>query len=206
MNVELYRYLTRNRDKFLSPLTRVLAGLGITPTMLNLLGVLFGFLSSIAFIKERRDTARNFLLISGVIDTLDGPLARTTKSASPLGTVFDASCDRAIDVMVYSAILIRAVLDRKMLLAYLSWTNLVIDTTRSYLRARAESELGSLGTFEIGIMTRPRKFALFLIGIAYPRFLFASLLISVLFSIIGLFQRLHSINLVYKSTKKEKAK
>jgi CDP-diacylglycerol---glycerol-3-phosphate 3-phosphatidyltransferase len=193
MSSILLRIITQ-RDRYLEMPTRFLSSLGITPTILNIVGLMFGVLTSVAIAKGQNRAALKLVLVSTFADVLDGPVARNTKVASPLGNVLDASCDRAVDIAIYSGFLVRATKDESPLRMWLAWINLVADTTRSYIRARAESIFpeNSAG-LNVGIMSRPRKLVLLLMALIWPDLSIVSLALSAFLSVVSIYQRVKAV-------------
>lgn len=187
--------IATQRDKYLESSTLLLSSLGITPTVLNIAGLIAGVFAGIAIARGRHRTALKFVLLSTVSDVLDGPLARNTKVASNMGNILDASCDRAVDISIYSGFLVKATIDKSPLTMLLAWTNLVADTTRSYIRARAESIFRENSTgLNVGMMSRPRKLFLLLIGLIWPSLSTFSLATSAFLSLVSIYQRLRAVH------------
>lgn len=74
------------------------------------------------------------LLISGLLDVVDGAVARATGASSASGSFIDSTLDRVSEVLVYAGIAIGALANAWIVLLALSFSLLV-----SYVRAKAES-------------------------------------------------------------------
>ena len=86
------------------------------------------------------------LLISGLVDMVDGAVARATNSASHRGAFLDSTLDRVGEVFVFRGILAGGVGDSRVVLLALSFSLLV-----SYTRARGEAlrvEVSGIGVGE----------------------------------------------------------
>jgi len=187
------------RDVYLKKVTDRLGAMGFTPTILNLLGLTFGIIASIQIIKKRPHRAILFLGASTVVDILDGALARNSGMESKLGTVFDAACDRAVDLAIYSGFLSSSLVDKNYIVAFLSWLNLITDTVRSYIRARGEIIVYP-ETLEVGVMTRPRKLIFILAALFHDGLLPFSLAINAALNITSIIERLTRLSRLYRST------
>ncbi len=93
------------------------------------------------------------LLISSLLDMVDGLVARTHGRVSKLGAFLDSTCDRIADFLFIFGLylLLKDDMCRIMLLTLLFGSNLV-----SYARARAES-LGVTTMSGVGLMERPER-------------------------------------------------
>ena len=93
------------------------------------------------------------LLISSLLDMVDGLVARTHGRVSRLGAFLDSTCDRIADFLFILGLylLLKDDMCRIMLLTLLFGSNLV-----SYARARAES-LGVTTMSGVGLMERPER-------------------------------------------------
>lgn len=198
----MHTQLVENRDNYLKYPAIALARVGVSPTLLNFAGMLLGILTGLAIVRKAYRAASRLLFLSSLADVLDGPLARETKVDSRWGEVLDASCDRVVDLTIYSALLTRSALDGNRRFMFLSWLNLVIDTMRSYVRARAEASLpGERLDFKIGILPRAGKVALLFLGLSQPRHLEKCLLASVPLSMVTLLERGRAAYQTYQADK-----
>jgi CDP-diacylglycerol--glycerol-3-phosphate 3-phosphatidyltransferase len=148
---------------------RLLAKLGVAPTLLNFLGLVCG-ISGAAFIATGNFPAAFTLgLISALADAFDGAVARQLGVASDLGNFFDSVIDRYVDVAILiGAFWYFAFLDQK-LEAALASLALLGTVVSSYAKARGES-LGITGRY-VGFMNRPERLLIYLVGLLFPRLL-----------------------------------
>jgi archaetidylinositol phosphate synthase len=110
-----------------------LGELGVKPVHLTVTGL---FLSVLAFLSSMKNSPLYytvFLALSGLMDMLDGPVARATGKASPLGAFLDSFLDRVSDALLIVS-LVNFGLDW-----WLVTSLLVASLLTSYSRARAES-------------------------------------------------------------------
>ena len=118
---------------------RPLASLGITPNALTIMGLAASIISALCYVTWR--TNRLFLplagvliLLSGLIDAIDGVLARSTGRVSVFGGFLDSVSDRYSDAVVLSAIVYAGLCHPAWGLAAIVGSLMV-----SYTRARAEA-------------------------------------------------------------------
>lgn len=79
----------------------------MTPTMLSLLGLAFGFLGALYFLDIKSNASLSlasfFFVLSGIFDSSDGQLARLSNQSSKLGLILDGICDSLVTIAVYAA-------------------------------------------------------------------------------------------------------
>lgn len=134
------RLLPRSAPRWLTdPIVAVLAGVGVTPNMLTLAGVLGN--AGAAALAARGDflPAGIVMLAASSLDLLDGALARATGKVTRFGSVFDAVMDRLSEAAVLFGLLYyfsdRGGREEELLI----FAALVASFLVSYTRARAET-------------------------------------------------------------------
>ena len=118
---------------------RPLVSLGITPNALTIMGLVASFISALCYISWRTNRlflplAGALILLSGLIDAIDGVLARSTGRVSVFGGFLDSVSDRYSDAVVLSAIVYAGLCHPAWGLAAIVGSLMV-----SYTRARAEA-------------------------------------------------------------------
>ncbi|MGC9181402.1 CDP-alcohol phosphatidyltransferase family protein [Thermogladius sp.] len=124
-----------------------LGRLGVRPVHLTLTGLVFSTLALLLSFKGEIPTYTALLALSGLMDMLDGPVARATGRATPLGAFLDSFIDRVSDVFLIVSFVNFGV-DWGMVTALV-----VVSLLISYTRARAESlgvSLEGVGLIERG--------------------------------------------------------
>ena len=135
-----------------SPLARM------NPNSISFMASAIGFLSAIFFLFGHSATAGIILLLSGILDTLDGTVARLGERSSKFGATLDSSLDRYVEMFVFVGITYHFK-DSPMFF----WTLLALMGSMmvSYVRARAQS----LGVQElVGYMQRFERFVILSAG------------------------------------------
>jgi archaetidylinositol phosphate synthase len=118
---------------------KMLHKLGLSPNQVSILGIAFAVLSAITYWQWERHPlllilAPLLMLASGLLDALDGALARLYKEATDFGGFFDSLLDRYADAIVICGIILGGLTEVSWGLAALVGSLLV-----SYARARAEA-------------------------------------------------------------------
>lgn len=134
--------LTKLKQRVQLQLTSVaksIHNLGLTPNHVSLLGIIFAVLSAITYWQWKFHSfllilAPLLMLASGLLDALDGALARLYGEATNFGGFFDSLLDRYADAIIICGIILGGLTDVTWGLAALMGSLLV-----SYARARAEA-------------------------------------------------------------------
>ena len=155
---------------FEAPATRLLTALGLSPNAITTIGLLGAVASAVLLGLGYLGAGGAALLLSGMLDVLDGAVARATGKASPSGALLDSVVDRVSEAVVLLGLLVFYLDDQSafnsvftselgLLLVYVALAGSVMV---SYVRARAEG----LGVdASVGIMTRPERVAVLGVGL-----------------------------------------
>jgi len=116
-----------------------LASLGVTPNAFTFLGLLASIGSALCYMNWGANrsallAASALLLISGLIDAIDGVLARKTGATTVFGGFYDSVSDRYSDAVVLCAIVLAGLCHPAWGLAAIVGSLMV-----SYARSRAEA-------------------------------------------------------------------
>lgn len=148
----------------LTPVARLLAGVGVTPVQVTVAGTLGVVVASLTLLPAGRFLA-GFVVVSIFLlgDGLDGTLARLTGRESRFGAFLDSTLDRLADAAVFAGIALWAVSGRPVGVGadvtgvvghpevlWLALACLALGFLVSYARARAEAfgVDASVGLFE----------------------------------------------------------
>lgn len=139
-----------------------LRSLGLTPNTLTLMGLLASFAASYCYISWKINalmlpTAGALVLISGLLDAVDGVLARSTGKVSAFGGFLDSVFDRYSDAVVLSALILGGLCHPVWGLAAIVGSLMV-----SYARARAEAS--GIGMAAVGFAERAERMLLLAIA------------------------------------------
>lgn len=134
--------LTKIKKRFQSWLTSeatFLRRLGLTPNHVSILGLLLAFLSAFTYWRWHFHPlflilAPLLMLASGLLDAMDGAIARIYGEATKFGGFFDSLLDRYADAIILCGIMLGGLTEISWGLAALMGSLLV-----SYTRARAEA-------------------------------------------------------------------
>ena len=142
--------------ELLDPITRVLAGLGISPNHLTIVGFLIGLTSAVLIAEGYGRIGAMVILLSGLFDALDGALARNTGRVTEFGGFLDSVLDRYVDIAIFTSLGFYGVNWFLVILA-LSGALMV-----SYTRARAENMIERC---DVGVAERGERLLIVVLGL-----------------------------------------
>jgi phosphatidylglycerophosphate synthase len=151
-------------EAFSIPYGRVCVKLGLTPNILTVLGLITAGGAAAAFWQERFILGVFLMLVTSLLDMLDGATAR----AGNLGTVFGAVLDHNVDRVGEFLIILGIVLSGHV---HPGWGMFALFGmwSASYARAAAES-IGKMKTCAVGFVGRFEKFVVILAGAVFEVF------------------------------------
>ena len=85
---------------------KALAGLGLTPNALTVIGVVLNVAVAVVIAIGQAQVGGALLLVASAFDMLDGAVARATGSSSRFGGFLDSTLDRYSEAVVYGGVLI----------------------------------------------------------------------------------------------------
>lgn len=144
-------YLKSFFSWIIRPLWRLVLASGISPNGITLVAMLLGGAAGASVAAGRFALGGWLFLLSGILDTLDGRLAREQKRVTPAGAAFDSLLDRYADgaMLIGLAFYFRGSWALVPALAAIFGTSMV-----PYVRAKAES-FGI--AMKDGLMQRPER-------------------------------------------------
>jgi archaetidylinositol phosphate synthase len=145
----------------LNRIALALDNLGFTPNMLTVIGFIFAVMAGILFYMKINwmftyIMAPFLILLSGLMDALDGPLARLGK-ASKFGGILDSTFDRLGEILIFSGIILGELASPFWGIIAISFSLMV-----SYVRARVEVE--NVKMESVGIAERPERMLILIIS------------------------------------------
>ena len=143
----------RLRD-ILNPLGAWLNRLGLAPNSFTLIGLAGAALGAYVLARGDLPLGGGLVLATGLVDALDGPMARMRGDAPGFGAFVDSVSDRYSELLVYGGLLVYYLGqgdDRMVLFVFAAAAGAVMV---SYVKARAEG-LGFEGG--VGILTRMER-------------------------------------------------
>ncbi len=143
-------------------LVNVIGRTKVTPNALTLMGLAGSVAAGVVIAREYLLLGGVLVLLSGVFDLFDGPLARAKGQTTRFGAVLDSTSDRIGEASVLLGLLILYLNRTSFWEPLLIFTTFVGSVLVSYVRARAEG----LGIkCEVGIFTRAERVVALALGI-----------------------------------------
>jgi CDP-diacylglycerol--glycerol-3-phosphate 3-phosphatidyltransferase len=165
-------------DRTTGPVGEALHRRGITADVLTATGLVSATITALLVATGHLHLAIVFLIITGMHDLFDGPVAKAAGTASVRGAFFDSVTDRVADAVLMCGVAWYLVDRKEGHLVLLPMAILAVTALVSYERAKAESlGLAAKG----GLMERAER--MFLLGVG---FLSAAILVPVLWVLFAL--------------------
>jgi CDP-diacylglycerol--glycerol-3-phosphate 3-phosphatidyltransferase len=160
----LSRWLRTFAPDLLRPLIRALMLARVTPNQLTFAGLLAGVVAGICVAFGALELAALALLVSGLLDALDGELARQVGDASAFGAFLDSISDHYGDFAVYLGIVVFALHADEQAIVLLTVVAMFGSLVGSHIRSRAG--MMGLETRDVGIFTRAERIIVLVMGLA----------------------------------------
>jgi CDP-diacylglycerol--glycerol-3-phosphate 3-phosphatidyltransferase len=157
--------LTRAIGRFLSwpidALAALLSPTGIPPNLITWLALILNLWAGIFFAAGQFATGGGMMILSGLCDLVDGPVARRQNRVSLFGAFLDSILDRYADLILFLGLLVYYARVNRFLYVGLAGAAMAGAVMVSYAKARAES---LVPTSEIGFWERPERLVLMILG------------------------------------------
>ena len=188
-----YRNYIRNNilDKIETPIVTSLHKLKISPNLLSVFGLILGIIAAVFIALDDLIFAALFLLIGAIADLFDGSLARKFNKETDFGAFLDSVIDRLQELSIFIGATYLLISKENYEWAILPVLTLGLSFLVSYSRARGEG-LG-IQTKDSGIVTRPERLLILIIGLITNQFIIAMMIVS-LTSLISFIQRVRAIS------------
>ena len=146
----------------LSPLSQMLAKLGVIPNMLTVAGFLLNLPVAWALAVGRHRLAGVILILAASFDALDGSLARHSEQTTRFGAFLDSVLDRLSEATVFMGLAIYTIRGGDSVGQILVYAAIIGSLMVSYVRARAE---GVGIACKVGLFTRFERVGVLIVGL-----------------------------------------
>lgn len=182
------RQLVRRGARQVAGLLNRLSGGRLTPDTVTYTSLLGHVLIALTLANRHVLWAAGLLVIFGLMDTLDGELARLQKRASTAGMLLDASTDRMKESLVYIAAAYYFVQQGHPSLAVWAVAATAGALLVSYIKAKGETAVASAGAdhatvnhlFQDGLMRYEIRMVVIIIGLLTAHLGWAVVILTVL--------------------------
>jgi archaetidylinositol phosphate synthase len=163
-----------------------------SPDVITYLGLFVSFLAAFEFAKGDLLYGALFLILGGVLDVLDGAVARASGTTSAFGGVLDSVCDRYADAIVFAGLIYGFVNNTIQGTGFFieGWIWCIFSMIGSYLVSytRARAEAAGASKLDIGVAERSERIIILIIG-ALSGFLLQALALIAILTHITFIQR-----------------
>jgi CDP-diacylglycerol--glycerol-3-phosphate 3-phosphatidyltransferase len=157
--------LTRTIGRYVSwPIDHIaalLAPTGIPPNVITWAALVGNFWAGVLFAAGRFAAGGGMMILAGLCDLLDGPVARRQNRISLFGGFLDSILDRYADLILFLGLLVYYARVNRFLYAVLAGAAMAGAVMVSYAKARAESLVPAS---EVGFWERPERLVLMILG------------------------------------------
>ncbi len=176
----------RGVDVVTSPIGTVIAKLGIGANSLTVMGLLASSACAVAIGAGWLGLGVGLLIVAGLADLLDGPVAQARGSSSARGAFFDSTSDRVTDALLLGGIAWYLAGSEGARWAVLPMAVLAVSQIISYERAKAE-----LLGFEAkgGLMERAERTVTLAVAVAFEVLLIPLLFVLLALSLVTMVHR-----------------
>lgn len=160
--------------KYLNPVTNKIADKlikrGISANNITILALCVGLLTGPSIYFNRPVMACLLLWFSGLLDAIDGTIARKTKNTTPWGTLMDVTFDRIVEITIIISLALREPSVRLELLI-LSVSIILSMTIFLTVGALTDKKGKKSFYYQAGVAERTEGFILFSIMILFSNYL-----------------------------------
>jgi len=196
------QWIRQRAKNFLNQLARALGNLGFTPNALTLIG--FFAMCGIGVVIAFGNFALGGILIilAGILDGVDGALARLNDRATKFGAFLDSTTDRFAEGAIFLGILCAFLQRGQTWVAYLVFVAFLGSVMVSYARARAE---GIGVECREGWLTRFERITILVLGLILTAF-FGDAPLLIALGLIAVFANATAVQrmwFVYRATREK---
>lgn len=194
------RKIVRRGAKAIAKLLNTISGGRLSPDVVTYTSLLGHVLIAFVIANQHFALAAGLLVVFGLMDTLDGELARLQERASPAGMLLDASTDRMKESLLYIGIAYALIAQGRPGFAVWAVAACAGSLLVSYVKAKGETAVTSQGAshsvvnrlFQDGLMRYEIRMLVIVVGllIGQPGPALALLAVLSWFSAIGRLSRI----------------
>lgn len=186
----LNRIVSRPVSLAIKPLAQGAFRLAITPNQVTVAGMILSLGAGVLLWWGWWFVAGLVIILAGLLDMLDGALARNFGLGTKFGAFLDSTCDRISDAAIYLGIAFYYARTEPDLIWQLVCIIALLGAfLTSYTRARAECLIPRC---DVGIAERPERIVLILIGLLFSVMKPVIVILAVLSTITVLQRVLHT--------------
>jgi CDP-diacylglycerol---glycerol-3-phosphate 3-phosphatidyltransferase len=181
-------------------IVRPLAGLGVTPNTLTVLGLILSILTAVIIAQGLFLAGGLLVLFAGIFDMFDGAMARARNASTTFGAFFDSTLDRYSESIILFGLLFYALRtpvmqDRFWPFRYeQSWmiTLVFIAVVGSFMVSYAKARAEGLGLeCKTGLLARPERVVILAIGLLTGAVIWALMILAIFANVTAIERIVH---------------
>jgi CDP-diacylglycerol--glycerol-3-phosphate 3-phosphatidyltransferase len=204
------RHIQQRVKQFVTLIVRPLAGLGVTPNTLTVVGLLISILTAVVIAQGLFLAGGLLVLFAGIFDMFDGAMARARNASTTFGAFFDSVLDRYSESIILFGLLFYALqmpamqdrfwpfrFEQPWMITFI-YIAVVGSLMVSYARARAEG----LGLeCKTGLLARPERVVILAIGLLTGAVIWALVLLAIFSNVTAIERIVH----IWRATRQPEA-
>jgi phosphatidylglycerophosphate synthase len=179
--------LDTHARKYVQPIIKLVAKLfikfGFTANQVTFIAFILGIIAALTYLAGFTIPALIILWISGLLDAVDGTIARETQSSSPFGTVMDVTLDRVVEIALMIVLALKYP-NSHFALMILACSIIINMTVFLTVGAAAKNETVKSFHYQTGVAERTEGFIFFSLMMIFTKHI---ILVAVLFTLVVLF-------------------
>ena len=192
------RHIQQRVRQIVTMIVEPLAGLGITPNTLTVLGLILSILTAVVLAKGFFLAGGLLVLFAGIFDMFDGAMARARNASTTFGAFFDSTLDRYSECIILFGLLFFALQNPVLQERFWpfqyeqSWMIILIfiATVGSFMVSYAKARAEGLGLeCKTGLLARPERVVILALGLLTGA-VFWALVILAIFSNVTAIERI----------------
>ncbi|MCJ7654503.1 MAG: CDP-alcohol phosphatidyltransferase family protein [Dehalococcoidia bacterium] len=199
--IKLAEFRRTAARRITEPLKTVLVKSRLKPNTLTWLALAISIIAAGAIATNHLLIGGFLVLLSGLLDIMDGALARLTNQVTRFGALLDSTLDRISDAVLLLGLLVLYLISGGTIEMVLIFLALVGSFLTSYVRARAE---GIGINCPVGLFTRAERVIILALGLLLnPLYEFSIFIALLLVVVLGFFTVGQRLIYVWKQTKSQ---
>ncbi len=177
-------------EKLIYAMARLLARARISPNMLTMMGFLGALGIACLIAMGRHKLSAVLILLVGILDVLDGALARIRGMVTLFGGFLDSTLDRFAEIALYLGLLYFYIYQQPTSrhVIFLIFLSIIGSLMVSYARARAEG----LGIeCKVGLLTRFERIIILAVGLFLRQVIIALWILAIFTNLTALWRIFH---------------
>jgi len=202
------RRIQQRVRQIVTMIVRPLAGLGITPNTLTVIGLILSILTAFVLAKGFFLAGGLLVLFAGIFDMFDGAMARARNASTTFGAFFDSTLDRYSECIILFGLLLFAlqepvIQERFWPFQYeQSWMIILvfIATVGSFMVSYAKARAEGLGLeCKTGLLARPERVVILAIGLLIGAVFWALLILAIFSNVTAIERIIHVRRVAHQS-------